>query len=159
MRALFYPTPTESMALPSNHLPTILQVFMVFVGCVMNPIGIWKMNQRTKKTIFNYLTMVLFASEFGYCLCGGAGFLIRGFCVRDHPFMTSANFSRFLTPTPLSSAIFLLLSFGKFGKFLTPPLLKDDNVLNGWSLSFISNQNLELLNNSDQKNRQECPSK
>ena len=84
MRALFYPTSTVFDVITFNHLPypvSILQVFMVFVGCVMNPIGIWKMNQRAKKSIFNYLTMVLFASEFGYSLCGGAGFLIRGFCV------------------------------------------------------------------------------
>ena len=26
--------------------------------------------------------------------------------LRDHPFKTSANFSRFLTPTPLPSAVF-----------------------------------------------------
>ena len=54
---------------------------MAFFGCIMNPIGIWKMKKRTKKSIFNYLTMVLFASEFGYSLFGGASFLIRGFCV------------------------------------------------------------------------------
>ena len=54
---------------------------LTFVGCFMNPIGIWKMNQRCKKTIFNYLTMVLFASEFGYTFVGATGFLIRGFCV------------------------------------------------------------------------------
>ena len=40
---------------------------------------------------------------------------------RDHPFKTSANFSRFLTPTTVGS--FLLLSVGKFGKILTPPPL------------------------------------
>ena len=29
---------------------------------------------------------------------------------------------------------FLLLSVGKFGKFLTPPPLENGDVLNGWSL-------------------------
>ena len=26
---------------------------MAFFGCIMNPIGIWKMKKRTKKSIFN----------------------------------------------------------------------------------------------------------
>ena len=56
---------------------------------------------------------------------------------RNHPFKTSANFSQFLTPTPLPSAVFLLLSVGKFGKFLTPPPLKNADVLNGWSLTYF----------------------
>ena len=77
------------------------QVLLVFIGCVMNPIGIWKMNQRTKKSIFNYLTMVLFASEFGYSLFGGAGFLIRGFCVSTF----KIDFSEFMK-------ILLFLSMG-----------------------------------------------
>ena len=56
------------------------------------------------------------------------------FLIRDHPFKTLANFSRFLTPIPLPLAVFLLLSVGKFGKFLTPLPLKNTDVLNGWSL-------------------------
>ena len=38
-----------------------------------------------------------------------------------HPFKMSVNFHDFLTPTPLPSAVFLLLSIGKFPQFLTPP--------------------------------------
>ena len=37
----------------------------------------------------------------------------------------------FVPPTVCS---FLVLSVGKFGKFLTPPPLRHDDVLNGWSL-------------------------
>ena len=33
--------------------------------------------------------------------------------LRDHPFKTLANFHKFLTPTPLPSAVFLVLSVGK----------------------------------------------
>ena len=40
---------------------------------------------------------------------------------RNHQFKTSANFHKFWTPIPLPSTGFLILSFGKFGKFLTPP--------------------------------------
>ena len=36
---------------------------------------------------------------------------------------------------PLTVGSFLLLSVGKFGKFLTPPPLKNADVLNEWSLS------------------------
>ena len=42
------------------------------------------------------------------------------FCIRDHPFKTSANFMQFLTPPPLHWQ-FLLLSIGKLDQFLTPP--------------------------------------
>ena len=76
---------------------------------------------------------------------------------RDHPFKTSANFHTFLTPTPIPSAVFLVLSVGKFGKFLTPPLLEHADVLNGWSqrklmidstdgfLNFYSKKNNEIF--------------
>ena len=38
-----------------------------------------------------------------------------------------------LDPYPLPLAVFMLLFVGKFGKFLTPPFLKDTDVFNGWS--------------------------
>ena len=41
-------------------------------------------------------------------------------CIRDHSFKTSANFHDFW-PLPPSVGSFLVLSVGKFGKFLTPP--------------------------------------
>ena len=41
-----------------------------------------------------------------------------------------------LDPYPLPFGSFLLLSVGKFGKFLTPPP-KNANVLNQWSLTPI----------------------
>ena len=47
---------------------------------------------------------------------------------RDHPFKTSANFHDLW---PLPSAVILMLSAGKFGQSLTPPLLENSNVLNG----------------------------
>ena len=37
-------------------------------------------------------------------------------------------------PYPLPVGSFLLLSVGKFDKFLTPPALKNADVLNGWFL-------------------------
>ena len=40
-------------------------------------------------------------------------------------------------PYPPTVCSFLLLSVGKFGKFLTPPPLRHADVLNGWSLSQI----------------------
>ena len=54
---------------------------------------------------------------------------------REHPFKTSANFSQYLTLTPLP---FLLLSIGKIGQLLTPPPLKSADVLNGWSHTWIA---------------------
>ena len=59
----------------------------------------------------------------------------------------SAIFHNFwpLFPPP-SAGIFLLLSIGKFGKFLTPsPPLKHADILNGWSLSLLFNWLLVLL--------------
>ena len=50
----------------------------------------------------------------------------------DHPFKTSANFHDFW-PLPPSVGIFLLLSVGKFGKFLIPPPKKNTEILNAWS--------------------------
>ena len=38
-------------------------------------------------------------------------------------------------PYPPAFGSFLLLSVGKFGKFLTPPSLKNADDLNGWSLT------------------------
>ena len=52
--------------------------------------------------------------------------------VWDHPFKTSANFHNFWPLPPVGS--FLLLIVGIFGQFLTPPPLKDADVLNEWSL-------------------------
>ena len=59
---------------------------------------------------------------------------------RDHQTIhlrqTIVNFSHFLTPTLLPSAILLLLSVGKFDQFLTPPSPpKIAHFLNGWSHS------------------------
>ena len=56
---------------------------------------------------------------------------------RDHPFKTSAKFHDFW-PLPPPVGSFLLLSIGKFGKFLTPPPLKNAYVLNGWSPTKIT---------------------
>ena len=39
-------------------------------------------------------------------------------------------------PYPPTVGSFLLLSYGKFGKFLTPAPLRDADVLNEWSLRF-----------------------
>ena len=47
------------------------------------------------------------------------------------------KFSRFFDTYPFTVGSFLLLSVGKFGKFLTPPFLKNADVLNGWSLCSI----------------------
>ena len=57
---------------------------------------------------------------------------VGGGIERDHPFKTSANFHDIL-PLPPYRQQFLLLSVGKFGKFLTPPPLKNINVLMEWS--------------------------
>ena len=54
-------------------------------------------------------------------------------CLRNRPLKTSANFHDFW-PLPPSVGSFFLLSVSKFGKFLTPPSLKNADVLNGWSL-------------------------
>ena len=45
----------------------------------------------------------------------------------DHPFMTSANFHDFLLRPPSIGSL-LLLSFGKFGQFLTPSPLKNADL-------------------------------
>ena len=42
--------------------------------------------------------------------------------------------SQILDPSPPTVGSFLVLSVGKFGKFLTPPPLEHADVLNGWSL-------------------------
>ena len=63
---------------------------------------------------------------------------------RDHPFKTSANFSHFW-PLPLTVGSFLLLSVGQFGKFLTPPPLKNADILNGWSLTAKIQQTKKLV--------------
>ena len=41
--------------------------------------------------------------------------------------------SQILDPSPPTVGSFLVLSVGKFGKFLTPPPLRHADVLNGWS--------------------------
>ena len=51
-------------------------------------------------------------------------------------FKTLANFQDFL-PLPPPVGSFLLLSAGKFGQFLTPSSLKNADVLNGWSQSWV----------------------
>ena len=94
-----------------------------------------------------------------HLLVGVISVALTIFQLRDHPFKTSANFHKFLTPTPLPSAVFqyypsanlanfhkfqtptpllvvvsfLALSIAKFGKFLTPLPLRHADVLNGWS--------------------------
>ena len=45
------------------------------------------------------------------------------------------KFFMIFDPYPPTVGSFLLLSIGKFGQFLTPPPLKNADVLNGWSLS------------------------
>ena len=54
--------------------------------------------------------------------------LMKSIYLRDHPFKTSANFHKF-GPYPPTVGSFLVLSVGKFGKFLTPPSLIHANVL------------------------------
>ena len=44
-----------------------------------------------------------------------------------------AKFSQIFDPYPPTVGNFLVLSVGKFGKFLTPPPLGHADVLNGWS--------------------------
>ena len=41
---------------------------------------------------------------------------------------------RIFLPLPPPVGSFLLLSVGKFGQFLTPPPIRNADVLNGWSL-------------------------
>ena len=53
--------------------------------------------------------------------------------LRDHPFQTLAIFYTSLTPYPPTVGTFLVLSVGKFGKFLTPSPLEHADILNGWS--------------------------
>ena len=48
------------------------------------------------------------------------------------------KFSHFFDPHPPTVACFLVLSVGKFGKFLTPPPLEHADVLNGWSHTLLS---------------------
>ena len=61
----------------------------------------------------------IIALPYVRCACG-KGFV--GACgLRDHPFKTSANNHTFLNPTPPTVGSFLVLSVGKFDKFLTPP--------------------------------------
>ena len=67
------------------------------------------------------------------------------YILRDHPFQTSANFHDFW-PLPPSVGSFLLLSVGKFGQFLTPPSLRNADVLNGWSLKQASTKSLSISN-------------
>jgi hypothetical protein len=47
---------------------------------------------------------------------------------------TQNFFFTIFDPYPPTVRSFLLLSIGKFGKFLTPPPLRNADVLNGWSL-------------------------
>ena len=56
--------------------------------------------------------------------------------VRDYPLRRRQIFKIF-DPYPPPVGSFLLLSIGKFGQFLTPPPLKNADVLNGWSLFCI----------------------
>ena len=65
-----------------------------------------------------------------WCPCKGCLKFVLG----DHPFKTSANFSRFLTPTPLPSAVFYYYPSANFCQFLTPLILKYAHVVNGWYL-------------------------
>ena len=44
------------------------------------------------------------------------------------------KFSHIFDPYPPTVGSFLVLSVGKYGKFLTPPPLEHADVLNGWSL-------------------------
>ena len=67
--------------------------------------------------------------------------------VRDRPFKTSV-FDHY----PLLSAVFLLLSVGKFGRILTPHPLKKTEVLNGWSL-MLSWQKLDKILSKFSKKR------
>ena len=53
--------------------------------------------------------------------------------LRDHPLDVGRFFTIF-DPYPPTVGSFLLLSVGKFGKFLTPSPLSNADVLNGWSL-------------------------
>ena len=46
----------------------------------------------------------------------------------------------------------LVLSVGKFGKCLTPPPLKNANVLNGWSLSKNDDEERCFLNSTNSIN-------
>ena len=84
-------------------------------------------------SINNISTVKVCMSKYNY----GYPYLARALKERDHPFKTSANIYTFLTPTPLQSAVFLVLSVGKFGKFLTPPPLEHADVLNGWSQRMV----------------------
>ena len=64
-------------------------------------------------------------------------------CIWNHPCKTSANFSRFLTSTPLPSANFLRLSVGKFGLFLTPPPKKCRRLK--WMVPTMLQQNMHCV--------------
>ena len=56
-------------------------------------------------------------------------------------------------PYPPTVGSFLLLSVGKFCKFLTPPPLQNENVLNGWSLraEFYQKTSLKTKKNGSRK--------
>ena len=60
-------------------------------------------------------------------------------------------------PPPVGS--FLLLSVSKIGKFLTPPPLKNADILNGWSqneIKVVSNFKRLLLGCTNQSERCIC---
>ena len=74
--------------------------------------------------------------------------------LRDHPFMTSANFYDFWSLPP-PAGIFLLLSISKFGKFLTPLPLKNVDVINGCSFMRFWTCLLRLI--PIEKEKPSCP--
>ena len=68
------------------------------------------------------------------------------FLLWDHPFKTSANFSQFLTPTPLPSAVFYYYPSANLANFWPLPPLKNADVFNGWSLYWLRGYDRSDLN-------------
>ena len=84
------------------------------------------------------------------CLVSILCFLNRIFQMRlGTILLRHRQFFTIFDPYPPPSAVFLLLSIGKFGEILTPSPLKNADVLHGWSLTQQLINNLKYLSNSN----------
>ena len=106
----------------------------MWVSCIVNAHKLWFITLASKAYQIDILGNHGSARMFHFLFrSDSAIYVLPMNTVRDHPFETSANFHDFW-PLPSSVGSFLLLFIGKYGKFLTPPPLKNADVLNGWSL-------------------------
>lgn len=99
----------------------LFQITLLAFGAFMNPVGIWTLLKRDKKSICNYLTMALFVSEMGYIIVSGGAIAVRGQAV-------SLKIGLYLYS---SSEILCLLGYKRCvsNSSLWPPVATSKNLL------------------------------